>query len=315
MTTKYHINSPMAIIGGLVCVGCSITLVTRDASVTGFTADHAMMFAMVLVAILSAHLSLSALKQAKIVSALGLALVAALSSSVMIYETMKRRADTRETVRSERTHTVEQYAAIASDYQRTTKAVTEASAWQASECASGKGKKCEGVTYVLNQRLAYQKELKAQLEAAKAPAPVDAGLDVISALAAWFGHDKAATASAIRTIEPFALPILFEIGAVFFFGYGFGQRRISVPVDDSVSTVSEPKALSFENEKGDRSDQEIEDIKKALSGLGHAVTNDQLASILGCSKSEASKRWRRCAEAGVLKAQRSGRYVHLRLVA
>lgn len=91
-----------------------------------------------------------------------------------------------------------------------------------------------------------------------------------------------------------------------------GVRRVSV--SDSVLPVSEPKALSFESEKGERTDQEIEDIKKALSGLGHAVTNDQLAAILGISKSEASKRWRRCAEAGVLEAQRAGRYVHLRLV-
>jgi hypothetical protein len=89
-------------------------------------------------------------------------------------------------------------------------------------------------------------------------------------------------------------------------------RRVSVQSVDSVQTVSEPKALSFE---GPYSDDEIEQIKKALNGLDKPVTNDQLAALLNCSKSESSKRWRRAAEAGVVEAQRAGRYVHLRLVA
>jgi len=83
---------------------------------------------------------------------------------------------------------------------------------------------------------------------------------------------------------------------------------VSVP---AVSTVSEPKGLSFE---GPYTDDEIEQIKKVLNGLDKPVTNDQLAALLGCSKSESSKRWRSAAEAGVVEAQRAGRYVHLRLV-
>lgn len=88
-----------------------------------------------------------------------------------------------------------------------------------------------------------------------------------------------------------------------------GVRRVqSVPVSVPVET---PKALSFEREY---TDQEIEDIKKALNGMDRPVTNDELAALLSCSKSESSKRWRRAAEAGVVEAQRAGRYVHLRLV-
>lgn len=87
-----------------------------------------------------------------------------------------------------------------------------------------------------------------------------------------------------------------------------GQR--SVPVSNSVQAET-PKALSFEREY---TDQEIEDLKRVLNGLDRPVTNDQLAALLKCSKSEASKRWRRGAEAGVVEAQRAGRYVHLRLV-
>jgi len=48
--------------------------------------------------------------------------------------------------------------------------------------------------------------------------------------------------------------------------------------------------------------------------MDRPVTNDELKALLGCSKSESSKRWRKAAAAGVLEAQRAGLYVHLRLV-
>lgn len=43
------------------------------------------------------------------------------------------------------------------------KLVSEAQAWVASECATGKGKKCDGVTYVLEQRQSHQAALAAKL--------------------------------------------------------------------------------------------------------------------------------------------------------
>lgn len=90
-----------------------------------------------------------------------------------------------------------------------------------------------------------------------------------------------------------------------------GGRKVSVASVESVRTVSEPKGLSYE---GPYTDDEIEQIKKALNGMDRPVTNDQLAALLNCSKSESSKRWRAAAKAGVLEAERAGRFVHLRLV-
>jgi hypothetical protein len=55
-------------------------------------------------------------------------------------------------------------ARIRSDLARADKLVAQAQDWVASECRSGAGTKCKGVTYTLNQRQAYQRELSGKVE-------------------------------------------------------------------------------------------------------------------------------------------------------
>lgn len=314
-TTKYYVHSAPALIGGIVAAGFSMALLCQDAFTSGFTFKHAAMPALVGLTVLFAHEAFRAGKELKLISCAAFLALAVFGSGVIISETMGRTAESRDAKVSEATKGVDAYAALLANLDRANKLAAEAESWVAHECRTGVGPKCRGVTFTRDQRLAHAEKLRKEADAHKAPAPVDSKADRIAAIAALFGYGEGAVKKAVHTFEPFVLPLFLEMGAIFLFGFGVRTRKVSVPVDDSVSTVSEPKALSFENEKGDRSDQEIEDIKKALSGLGHAVTNDQLAALLKISKSEASKRWRRCAEAGVLEAQRAGRYVHLRLVA
>jgi heme A synthase len=306
--TQYFVHSYPSLIGGIFAAGAAIALLVRDGIQNGITLEHALMPVLVGLTVLFGHETWRALKEGKLISCALMAMLAVFGSGIIITETMGRRAENRDAKVAQATKTVEQYAVIAADYQRAAALVAQSEQWTAAECATGRGKKCEGQTFTLNQRKAHAEKLKAQLEKATAPAPVDSKADRVAAVAALFGFKGEQAKAAFQTFDPFTLALFLELGAVAGFGFSVRTRKVSVPAETT-------KALSFENEKGDRSDQEIEDIKKALSGLGHAVTNDQLASILGCSKSEASKRWRRCAEAGVLEAQRAGRYVHLRLVA
>ncbi len=313
-TTRYYLHSLPSTVGGIVAAGAAIALLTRDGIQNGITLEHALMPVLVGLTVLAGHEAWRALKEAKLLSATFMLGLAVFGSGIIVTETMGRRAETRDAKVAQAAKTVDQYADVAANYQRASKLVAEAEGWVASECRSGAGAKCKGNQFVLAQRTAYARELKGQLEQAAAPAPVDSKADKIAYWAALLGASKAVAKEVFQNLDPFTLSLFLELGAVAFFGFGVRTRKVSVDSVPSVSTVSEPKALSFESEKGDRPDQEIEDIKKALNGLGHSVTNDQLAAILGISKSEASKRWRRCAEAGVLEAQRAGRYVHLRLV-
>lgn len=307
-TTKYYLHSLPSTVAGVVAAGAAIALLMRDAQTTGITLDHAMMPVLVFLTVLFGHEAWRALKEVKLLSALFMTALAIFGSGIIVSETMGRRAETRDAKVAQATKTVDQYATIAADYQRASKLVAEAEAWVAGECRSGAGPKCKGNQFVLAQRSAYAEKLKAQLEQAAAPAPVDSKADRVAAVLALFGVSAEMAKKAFQTFDPFTLSLFLELGAVAGFGFGVRTRKVSV---DGVRTVSEPKGLSYE---GPYTDDEIEQIKKALNGLDKPVTNDQLAALLNCSKSESSKRWRAAAKAGVLEAQRAGRYVHLRLV-
>jgi hypothetical protein len=309
--TEYFVHSYPALVGGIVAAGYSIALLCSDGFATGFTFKHAAMPALVGLTVLLAHEAWRAGKELKAVSFVAFLVLATFGSVAIVSETMGRTAESRDAKVSEATKDVNAYAALLANLDRANKLVAEAESWVASECKTGLGPKCRGVTFTRDQRQAFADKLRKDAEAHKAPAPIDSKADRVAAFAALFGFGEGAVKKAVHMFEPFVLPLFLELGAIFLFGFGVRTRSVSVPSVASVQTVSEPKGLSYE---GPYTDDEIEQIKKVLNGLDKPVTNDQLAALLNCSKSESSKRWRAAAEAGVVEAQRAGRYVHLRLV-
>jgi uncharacterized membrane protein len=222
---------------------------------------------------------------------------------------MGRTAESRDAKVSEATKDVNAYAALLANLDRANKLAAEAESWVASECKTGVGPKCRGVTFTRDQRLAYAEKLRKDAEAHKAPAPIDSKADRIAALAGLFGASDAAVKKAVHSFEPFVLPLFLEIGAIFLFGFGIRTRKVAV---SSVSTVSEPKALSFERPL---SDAEIEELTRILNGMDRPITNDELAGMIGVSKSEASKRVQKAVDAGKVVKLRRGRFNAISLVA
>lgn len=306
-TTRYYVHSVPALIGGIVAAGFSIALLCRDGFATGFTFEHAAMPALVGLTVLLAHEAWRAGKEWKLISFVGFLALALIGSSVIVSETMGRRAESRDAKVAQAEKTVDQYAVIAADYRKAAELVAQSEQWTAAECASGKGKKCDGQTFILNQRKAHAKELKGQLEKANAPAPVDSKADRIAAAAALFGLGEGMVKKAVHTFEPFVLPLFLELGAIFLFGFGVRTRKVSV-----LSVPAEtPKALSFERPL---TDDEVEQIRKILTGRKQPVTNDELAALAGVTKSEMSKRVQKAHNAGVIQKLKEGRYNQIMLV-
>lgn len=308
--TQYFVHSYPSLVGGIVAAGAAVALLMRDGIQNGLTLEHALMPVLVGLTVLFGHETWRALKEGKLISCALMAILALFGSGIIITETMGRRAENRDAKVAQATKTVEQYAVIAADYQRAAALVAQSEQWTAAECATGRGKKCEGQTFTLNQRKAHAEKLKAQLEKATAPAPVDSKADRLAYAASFFGVAQSKAKEVVQAFDPFTLSLFLEIGAVAGFGFGVRTRKVSVSVSESVPAET-PKGLSFERPL---SDDEVEQIKRVLNGMDRPVTNDELKALLGCSKSESSKRWRKAAAAGVLEAKRAGRYVHLRLV-
>jgi hypothetical protein len=305
--TRYFVHSYPSTVAGIVAAGAAIALLMRDAQHTGLTLDHAMMPVLVFLTVLFGHEAFRALKEWKVISAVLMLCLAAFGSLIIVGETMGRRAETRDAKIAEATKTVEQYAVVAADYRRAAELVAQSEQWTAGECASGKGKKCEGQTFTLNQRKAHAEKLKAELEKATAPAPVDSKADKIAYWASVFGASKAFAKELFQNFDPFSLALFLELGAVAGFGFGVRTRTVS-----TVSSVSEPKALSFE---GPYTDQEIEELTRILNGMGQPLTNDEVASALRISKSEASKRVQKAVDAGKVVRLKAGRFNQISLVA
>lgn len=325
MTTRYYINSGPSIVGGTLAVGGAIALLTRDAFQTGMTLEHALMPVLVGLTVLFGHEAWRALKEFKVISFVAFVMLAVFGSGIIVTETMGRRAETRDAKVAQATKTVDQYATIAADYERTKKLVEQAEKWVAGACASGPGPNCRGQTFTLNQRKASANELKGQLEQAAAPAPVDSKADRVGAVASVFGLQAKDAVKAFQTFDPFTLALFFELGAIFGFGFGVKCRKVRDPVEAKAIPAEVPKALSFERPL---SPAEIEDIKETqdldrevkqvidtLSKMaGRRICITDLAKLIGTGKSEAVKRADKTEDAGLIYSERVGKYRYLHLV-
>lgn len=115
-------------------------------------------------------------------------------------------------------------AKLRADLAKADKLVTEALAWQATECRSGAKVKCEGVTYTLRQRQAYQKELASQIKAATPattpwlpswhPATLPIGLELAIWSSLFYGLGPLARRSALTFERPVTVEEVDELKRV-----------------------------------------------------------------------------------------------------
>lgn len=318
MKTQYYIHSWPSTIGGIVAAGYAVALLVRDAGTHGLTLEHAAMPALVFLTVLFGHEAWRALKEAKLLSAVFMLVLAAFGSCIIVSETMGRRAESRDAKVAQATKTVEQYTVIAADYQRAASLVAQSEQWTAAECASGRGKKCDGQTFTLNQRKAHAEKLKAELEKATAPAPVDSKADRVAAVVALFGISAEAAKKAFQTFDPFTLSLFLELGAVAGFGFGVKTRKVatisqsaqtSFSADDFVLAKELLTGPMPDNDppKGGRKTKKTthegtnvvvfqphgvpkHEIVALLEKVGPVGSNRELAKMLGCSEGEARKR-------------------------
>lgn len=312
-TTKYYLHSLPSTFAGIVAAGAAIALLTRDGLQNGITLEHALMPVLVGLTVLFGHEAFRALKEFKLLSAAFMLCLAVSGSGIIVAETMGRRAETRDAKVAQATKTVDQYAVVAADYQRATKLVAEADGWVAHECRSGAGPKCKGNQFVLAQRSAHAAALKAQLEAAAAPAPVDSKADKIAYWAALLGASKATAKEVFQNLDPFTLSLFLELGAVA--GFGFGVRTQKVSTVSQSFQAQETKGLSFKRPDGDYTKEEIDELTKILNAADRPLTNNEVAAALRCHKSWASKLVQAGVDSGKVTKLKVGRFNAISLVA
>ena len=114
----------------------------------------------------------------------------------------------------------------------------------------------------------------------------------------------------VRNWRPAFQPLGFLVAIWALFGFAFAERRVA-----AVARVSESetevggggKALHL-IQGGRIEDHELKALKAAFAN-GRKLTNDEVAALMGVSKSEASKRVSRAQELGFVRRERVGKHV------
>lgn len=300
----YHVASPAAILGGVAAAGGAIALLVRDALSTGWTVDLALMPLLVGLTILCGHHSGKAFWRGKVIAAVGLAFLAVFGSSLIVYETMGRRAEVRDAKVASATDSASQRQHLQKMLAEAEENVTRYRTRLSDECGSGKGKKCDGYAYTVKTWEAAVTGYKAEISGLGAPKPIDPKAERITAVVGMLGVGIAPEAIQrhVALLEPLTLPLFLELGSIVLFGYGLGRgrrREVTAPA----TTV---KALTFEKPL---TPDEIEELRRLILGAGKPLSNQEVADALGISKGEASKRVSEGVARGILNKQRVGREV------
>ena len=309
--TKYHVASPAAIVGGTAAAGGAIALLVRDAAVTGWTVDLALMPVLVGLTILCGHHTSKALFRGRVLSATGLAILAVFGSTLTVYETMGRRAEVRDAKvavaadsASQRSHLQQMLAEAEENVTRYRKRLSD-------ECGSGKGKKCDGYAYTVKTWEAAVTGYKAEISALGAPKPIDPKAERVAAIAAMFGVGISPDIIQrhVGVLEPLALPIFLELGSIILFGYGLGRgRKIEVqapaPTRQPLPDIAnDPMPLSTSSTAYTR-DEALADLATLVRAGQHPESQDWLADRWKVTKGCTSKWLRHWEAAGQLPGNR-----------
>lgn len=301
MTTRYHTASPAAILGGAAAAGGAMALLCRDAFVTGWTVELALRPLLAVLTILCGHLAVKALRRCRLLSAVALAVLAISGSTLLVYEAMGTRAEIRDAKVATATDGASQRHHMQKMLAEAEENVTRYRTRASEECATGKGKKCDGAQYTVATWEAAVAGYEKKLKDLGAPKPIDPKGERITAFAGMLGVRASAddVQRSVALIEPLVLPLFLELSSIVLFGYGLGRGRRREVAE--VGVALSPRRVLTDSTARDRA---LEDLR-ALVQAGHAPeSQDWLAARWNISKSAVSKWMARWEAEGALPGNR-----------
>lgn len=211
----------------------------------------------------------------------------------------------------------------------------------AAECASGKGKRCDGIAATLTVYEGAVEGYRTKLARLDVASPKAGEQRIAAALAylPWSTRSAADLAPAVGLFAPALLGLFIELAALAAAMFGWHVRRTTVADRMQTSFAGIAPAAMFSGEHPDRPDgpprppkggrrqplpanviafsgnrapaSDRAHLRAALANVAGPVNNSTLAELMDVSDGEASKRWR--AAADMLNVERRGREVLISL--
>jgi hypothetical protein len=172
--------------------------------------------------------------------------------------------------------------------------LTEARANHSRECASGRGKRCDGILATIRVYEDAVKGNESDLARLGPPLPVAPKAEKMAAVAAIFGADKAQAKATLMLIEPFAYTLFFELGSIISFGYGFGGRRTDGLLPATSPTPAQLSRVARRN-FSDRGPTIVSkrvaerDLRARLETGETVAAQNELVALWGVNKGTVSK--------------------------
>lgn len=231
--------------GTFASIGAMAILLWEPMHSGNWTLDHALVPLVVGLTIAAGHLAKVAGFR-RLGAAAGFSIAFLLGTAFTLYSSVGRQGEGAEAHKISVEQANELYddaASMKGEAEETVKGLRDKAA---KECASGKGKRCDGVMYSITTYEAairgYEQTMRdhpRQSTATKAAMAAE--------VAALAGFPREAAEAFFKIFERFALALMFEWTAIVAFGYGFPHRAVT------------------ETLPSERIDEEAEKLKKYLA--------------------------------------------------
>ena len=310
----------LAALSGALFLAGSLAIILGQALLTPLAwGQYQVLTVLMIVGTIAAgHLAKSAWKAGFMLSCLGFSVLFLAGSALVVYNSVGRQAEAHDTIAMERAAA----NSLIEDKRRDVESARERLATAEANADRERGSKCKqrckDWEAAASDARNVIRVLESEIRALGAPKPVDAKADKAGELAAVFGYDRQKAAALAALIEPFLWTIFFEIGSIVSLGYAFNSSAAQVSNVFKVSSVSRGHSGGGIPQKQDTQiriaeDHEIAALRCAFKASNAPLTNDELAALLKCSKSEASKRVTKAINLGIARRQRVGKTVAISL--
>lgn len=226
MVRKRSRHRVLALVAGASFTSGALYILLEDV-VRGhhWSMDHALTALTVVGTIAVGHLAVEAARIRHVLPALGFCSLFIAGTALTVYNSVGRQAETTDAKLLDVETRNERIIATRQSHLANSSMLSEARERHARECASGRGKRCDGIMATIRVYEDAVKGNNADLRSLGPLLPVAPKAEKMATVAAIFGADKTQAKAFLMLIEPFAYTLFFELGSIISLAYGFGSER------------------------------------------------------------------------------------------
>jgi hypothetical protein len=285
----------IALAAGVTFSGGALYILLEDVSKTHqVSMEHGLTVLTLFGTIAVGHLALEAGRQRHLLPLVGFAFLFLAGTALTVYNSVGRQSETTDAKLLDTEARNELISSARRARLANEAMLTEARANHSRECASGRGKRCDGILATIRVYEDAVKGNESDLARLGPPLPVAPKAEKMAAVAAIFGADKAQAKATLMLIEPFAYTLFFELGSIISFGYGFGGRRTDGLLPATSPTPAQLSRVARRN-FSDRGPTIVSkrvaerDLRARLETGETVAAQNELVALWGFNKGTVSK--------------------------